>query len=135
MNRKQFKVKRIEEKGITLVALVVTIVVLIILATATITSVFTKDGIIGKTKQEQEEQEMKSIKEKVMLMLPDYMLKDENKGKTLFEYLIEKKNDKQLEDVIDNEDGTITAVLDGYEVIVKERDLSVMTVTKSKANK
>jgi len=125
----------IKEKGVTLIALVVTIVVLIILATATINTVFRKDGILEKTKQEQAEQEMKNVKEKVMLMLPDYMLKEENKGKTLFEYLTEKKNNTELDNVIDNRDGTITAVLDGHEVIVRESDLTVMNVTKAEENK
>ena len=40
-----------EQSGITLVALVVTIVVLLILAAVTITLVFSQDGVIGKAQE------------------------------------------------------------------------------------
>ena len=56
------KEKRIlENKGITLIALVVTIVVLIILATVSINAVLGQNGIIGKAKQAKESYE-KSVK-------------------------------------------------------------------------
>ncbi len=56
------KEKRIQEnKGITLVALVVTIMVLIILATVSINAVLGQNGIIGKAKQAKESYE-KSVK-------------------------------------------------------------------------
>ena len=56
------KEKRIQEnKGITLIALVVTIVVLIILATVSINEVLGQNGIIGKAKQAKESYE-KSVK-------------------------------------------------------------------------
>ena len=49
------KEKRIQEnKGITLVALVVTIMVLIILATVSINAVLGQNGIIKKAKQAKE---------------------------------------------------------------------------------
>ncbi len=52
------KEKRIQEnKGITLIALVVTIVVLIILATVSINAVLGQNGIIGKAKQAKESYE------------------------------------------------------------------------------
>ena len=47
---------RITEKGITLVALVVTIVVLIILATISISIIFSEDGIMEKARQTKEYQ-------------------------------------------------------------------------------
>ena len=52
---------RQENKGITLIALVVTIVVLIILATVSINAVLGQNGIIGKAKQAKESYE-KSVK-------------------------------------------------------------------------
>ena len=56
------KEKRIQaNKGITLIALVVTIVVLIILATVSINAVLGQNGIIGKAKQAKESYE-KSVK-------------------------------------------------------------------------
>ena len=49
--------KLIREKGITLVALVITIVILIILATVTINAVFGENGLIRKAQQAKEIQE------------------------------------------------------------------------------
>ena len=55
------KIRNKKEKGITLIALVVTIVVLIILATVSINAVIGQNGIIGKAKQARESYE-KSVK-------------------------------------------------------------------------
>ena len=51
------KQERRKEKGITLVALVVTIIVLLILAGVTLNIVLDNDGIINKTKEGAEEYE------------------------------------------------------------------------------
>ena len=51
------KQERRKQKGITLVALVVTIIVLIILAGVTLNIVLDNDGIINKAKQAAEEYE------------------------------------------------------------------------------
>ena len=48
------QIKRTTEKGITLVALVITIVILIILATVTINIAFGEDGIIARAQQAKE---------------------------------------------------------------------------------
>ena len=67
------KIKRKEEKGITLVALVITIVILIILATITINFAFGEDGLIAKAQQaknlteqatKKEQEELNSVMEK-----------------------------------------------------------------------
>ena len=62
------KEQRREEKGITLVALVVTIIVLIILAGVTLNIVLDNDGIINKAKQATEDYE-NSQKEEEELFL------------------------------------------------------------------
>ena len=61
------KQERKEEKGITLVALVVTIIVLLILAGITINIVLNNDGIINKTKQGAEEYENAQKEEQELL--------------------------------------------------------------------
>ena len=57
------KIKRTAEKGITLVALVITIVILIILATVTINFAFGEDGLIAKAQQAKELTEQATKKE------------------------------------------------------------------------
>ena len=57
------KIKIIAENGITLVALVITIVILIILATVTINFAFGEDGLIAKAQQAKELTEQATRKE------------------------------------------------------------------------
>lgn len=57
------------QKGITLVALVVTIVVLLILAAITITYVLADDGIFGKAQEAAQATEMQELEEHVKLAL------------------------------------------------------------------
>ena len=54
-----------KEKGITLVALVLTIIVLIILATVAINMTFGEDGIITRAEQAAREQELASLQEEI----------------------------------------------------------------------
>ena len=60
-----------DNKGITLVALVVTIIVLLILAGVTISLVLGQNGIIGKAQTSQTETEKAEIKEQVELAIAD----------------------------------------------------------------
>ena len=57
-----------KNQGITLVAIVVTIIVLIILAGVSINLVLGDNGIITKAKYAKEQQEMAQIKEKLELV-------------------------------------------------------------------
>ena len=54
--------KNIEEKGITLVALVVTIIILLILAGVTINMVLGQDGLIKKSKIAKEKYENSALR-------------------------------------------------------------------------
>ena len=70
-----------EEKGITLVALVVTIIVLIILAGVTLNIVLDQDGIINKAKQAAEDYENAQREEQELLgQLDGYFEFDEQAG-------------------------------------------------------
>ena len=63
-------------KGITLIALVITIIILLILAGVTINLVMGEDGILGKAKQATEKTEIASIKEQIQTdILGEQMLK------------------------------------------------------------
>ena len=70
--------KRIEEKGITLIVLVVTIVILLILAGVTIAAVTGDNGLFSKTKQATIEYEKEALKEEMRLAILDKQL--ENSG-------------------------------------------------------
>ena len=60
--------------GITLIALVVTIVVLLILAGITISLVFSENGIISKSKNAKEQTEISKVREQLELAKgPEYI--------------------------------------------------------------
>ena len=71
---KKEKLKITKEKGITLVALVITIVILIILATTTINIAFGEGGLIDKAQQAKEltEQATKEEAEKLNAIMSEY---------------------------------------------------------------
>ena len=75
------KQERRDEKGITLVALVVTIIVLIILAGVTLNIVLDNDGIINEAKQAADDYENAQKEEQELLgQLDGYLEFDEQAG-------------------------------------------------------
>ena len=58
-----------KQKGITLIALVITIIVLLILAGITITMVFGDNGILTRSKEAKEKHKMEEAREEVILIL------------------------------------------------------------------
>ena len=103
------KVKVKAENGITLIALVVTIVVLLILAGITISLVFSENGVIKKAQDSKEQTEIGEMREKLeMAKVPVYA--DGNGLYKVQDYWdrIESEGliaDKTV-DIIDNGDGT-----------------------------
>ena len=112
--------------GITLIALVVTIVVLLILAGITITAVLSEGGIFNTAKNSQETQNKAAAKEKVQTMLADMQIQKLVKDKKLKEYL-EEAGYTVTEDTTA---GTQKIVVDGYEVTIKEETLEITKVEK-----
>ena len=119
-------------KGITLVALVVTIIILLILAGVSIATLTGDNGLLNRAKDAGEETKEKGAIEKVQLMLADYMTeKYTETTRTLEEYLNEQKANGELDEVTNNGDGTITVEVDGYEIKIKEDDLSIVSTEKA----
>ena len=95
-----------EMKGITLVALVITIVVLLILAGVSINTVLGDDGIIKKAKEAAEATKRASAEEEMNRLVLEYQLA--SKDETLESFLQEKVTEGRIDGVTDNGDGTIT---------------------------
>ena len=95
-----------EMKGITLVALVVTIVVLLILAGVSINTVLGDDGIIQKAKEAAEATKRASAEEEMNRLVLEYQLAKNDE--TLESFLQEKVTEGRIDGVTDNGDGTIT---------------------------
>ena len=95
-----------EMKGITLVALVITIVVLLILAGVSINTVLGDDGIIKKAKEAAEATRRASAEEEMNRLVLEYQLASNDE--TLESFLQEKVTEGRIDGVTDNGDGTIT---------------------------
>lgn len=65
-------------KGITLVALIITVIILLILAGVTISLVIGENGLIAKSKQAEIKTEEKAFEEDIKLALYDYGINEEN---------------------------------------------------------
>ena len=94
------------EKGITLVSLVVTIVVLLILAGVSINTVVGDDGIIQKAKEKSEATKQASAEEEMNRLVLEYQLAKNDE--TLESFLQEKVTEGRIDGVTDNGDGTVT---------------------------
>lgn len=119
-----------KNKGITLIALVITIIVLLILAGVTIATLTGDNGIITRTNQAKEETEKAGAKEKVQMEVAGSF---DEYGKFDMDKLKENlKNNLGLtdSDITDNGDGSITVTVDGYEVKVDiNGDISIKEPT------
>ena len=109
-------------KGITLIALVITIVILIILATVAVSFVFGEEGLISRAQQAAEMTEVQNILEQMELAKAEVAM--ENGGKVTAEDFFEKLEENGIigsveGDVTDNGDGTFTVITnDGHEIEV-----------------
>ena len=117
-----------KQSGITLVALVVTIVVLLILAGVSIRLVLDNNGIITRAGDASSRSKEESAKEKVELMLSDYYMESFGGETDLVSFL---ETQDGVDSVTDNGDGTVTVEIDGYEVVVDTSKLEVTSCEKS----
>ena len=119
-----------EMKGITLIALVITIVVLMILAGVSINTVLGDDGIIQKAKEAAEATKRASAEEEMNRLVLEYQLASNDE--TLESFLQEKVTEGRIDEVTDNGDGTITITkkVEGkdYTITVKKPAASTPSV-------
>lgn len=110
-----------KENGITLTALIITVIVLLILASASISILIGPDGLIGQAQTAAINTKKAEIKEKVELKIANLnMLKiSEEEEITLDDVLNLKNNDKEIEVAFKYEDSVIL-VVDQYECKVSK---------------
>ena len=121
-----------QEKGITLIALVITIVVLLILAGVTIAMLTGENGILTKVTTAKDKTAIAEAKEKVNLMLADWKAENLVEGTTLDTYLMsggdytKKRESFSVVDVKDiNENNIYKATVQvGSEEYIVEIDAS-----------
>ena len=113
------KSKTKKEKGITLIALVITIIVLLILAAVSIATLTGKNGILSQANKAAEETIREQVREKVQV---EVLGSHDNNGNLDMDKLKDNiKNNLGVDDITDigsGEDRELAFELDGYEVTV-----------------
>ena len=124
------------KKGITLIALVVTIVVLLILAGVTISLLLDENGIIAKSKDARTETRVSQIEDEVgMWKQHNFINKESNQAQESADTMLESLISRKLltEDEIDRDQELITIKKkDG--TIIKEISYSSVTINISKTS-
>ena len=113
MSRFLRKEKRKQERGITLIALITTIIVLLILAGITIGAITGSNGIIGQAQSAKEETEISQEKEIIDISTVEAMGKN-NRGNL---------EEEEFQNVIDkhtNEKADVTDIGEEFEVLFEE---------------
>ena len=107
------------KKGITLIALVVTVVVLIILAGVSINAVLGDNGIIKKANQAASVTKEAEVKEAINRTILEFYLT--NDYETLEDFLNAKVSEGKIDSVTKNADGTLTVKKGEYSVTVENK--------------
>ena len=127
---KENKNKNVAKKqtGITLIALVVTVIVLLILAGVTIATLTGNNGIIIQAKQAKENNNSETVKEKVEVEI----LKSIDKKGNLNENTFEKNVTENIKgSTVTKSGNSLIVKADGYEVTVDKESGEVIEVAKS----
>ena len=121
----KYLIKTREEKGITLVALVVTIIILLILAGVAINLTVGDNGIFTRVMEATDRYKAEEIIEEMQIIKANTAI--DNKGKfnidDFFDNLVEEGIVGDREEIIDNGDGSHTITTDeGYVIDIIEKD-------------
>ena len=119
-----------KNKGITLVALVITIIILLILAGISI-SALTNTGIFGKAKDAQTKSALAEAKEKMTLLLNEWQMDHVTSKKTLETFLQEKVTDKTIEEYKKLDNGNYEVYINGYVGVIDGEGNIVEEMQKS----
>lgn len=91
------KENRFKENGITLVALVVTIIILLILAGVAISNLLGENGLIKQAKVGKEKYAISEAKEKIELEITNLQVEQQSKGEALTKEILPKINNEDID--------------------------------------
>ena len=105
--------KKTKENGITLVALVVTIIILLILAGVAISNLLGENGLINKAKLGKEKYAISEAKEKIELEITNLQVEQQSKGEALTKEILPKINNEDI-DVRDTSNFPVEVICGKY---------------------
>ena len=120
------------EKGITLIALVITVVILIILATISINFVFGENGLVARAEQAtQLAEEARATEDMGMYLASIQMEETQNENFRLADYLSNNIGNAGLEDFINQGNGYGDVSYNGHNFLVNLDDYTFTYLGKS----
>lgn len=122
--------KIVNEKGITLVALVITIIILLILAGISI-SALTNTGIFQKAQDAEGKSKLADAKESMALLLHEWQVEHVTSDKTLETFLGEKVADSTIESYNKLDNGNYEVYIKGYVGVIDSEGNLVEDVQKA----
>ena len=121
-----------KQKGITLIALVVTVIVLIILAGISISIILGENGLVAKAKRAAVQTEEANANEEMAMYMASLRIdKDAGSGQRLAEYLSSNIGNDGLEDFLNNGDGHAQVAYKGNKFLVNLDDYTFTYLGKS----
>lgn len=106
---------RIEQKnGITLIALVITIIILLILSGIVIATITGENGLFTRAKQAKEDYSISSAKEKLELAISDLIVEQTSKGEDFTKEDLIKINSDEI-DVKSTDDFPVEVICQSYQ--------------------
>ena len=124
--------KKEKNNGITLIALVITIVVLIILAGISISIILGENGLVAKAKRAATQTEKVTANEEMGMYMASLRIdKDAGSGQRLAEYLSSNIGNDGLEDFLNNGDGHAQVAYKGNKFLVNLDDYTFTYLGKS----
>ena len=129
------KEKLKEQNGITLIALVITIIVLLILAGVTIATLTGENGILTQAQNAKEKNKEAESEEEIALIANEWAIEKHVGEKTLKEFLDEKVESGKIDTVQKNEDGTYTIGKDDSKITIEPNGEKVPTVEANEWDK
>lgn len=106
-------------KGITLIALVITIIIMLILVGVTLVSLGGENGLFSKVQLAKRKYEINEAKEKIELKITEIRLEKEGKSETLKKEDLPKINDDEI-DVGKTEKFPVEVICQGYKFNIDE---------------
>jgi len=118
-------------KGITLIALVITIIVLLILAGVSIATLTGENGILTQANNAKNETKEAEAEEMFKLIANEWQIEKRKTGADPLKNFLDAKVPDELDNVNDNGDGTYTIEYKGYQTIINSDGKLEGEITKA----
>ena len=106
--------------GITLIALVITIIVLLILAGVTISTLTGENGILTKATSSKESTDQGNANDRIKLNSNEWLIEKNTGTRDIETFLEDKVKSNEIDSWTDNQDGTYDVEVDGYYGTINE---------------